>query len=134
MGMVKSPSETDPRLLDFTTRSATEPSPTFLEAARLWNASKTSQGAPSIALPIHGLQTVSATQLWDSPERKKKIATLPKGTPLAQSSMREVSIFSREFWRWARVVVTSGQHAGKTGWVLEADLSRPLELVSAPVW
>ena len=125
-GWSKSPSDGNPRLVDFTTRSSAQPSPAFLEAARLWNASRTSEGAPSIKLPVDGLQTASEnTPLWDSPDGKKKIATLPKGTPLAQVSMREIPMLSRQFWLWARVVVTSGRHARKTGWVREADLLRP---------
>jgi Domain of unknown function (DUF4157) len=125
-GWSKSPSDQGPRLVDFQKVSATEPSPTFQEAARLWNASLTSEGEPSVDLPVGGLTVASANaKLWDSPKMKKRVATLPKGTPLARVRVTELSIFSPEFWRWAKVVVTSGPHARKTGWVREADLSRP---------
>ena len=124
-GWSKNFSDPLPHLMEFKTKSENAPSPIFMEAAKLWNASVTSGKTGSIDIPIDGLRTAKDTQLWNSPDKRKKVATLAKGTLLARTGMPRESIFSPGFWLWAKVTVTGGQHAKKTGWVFEADLFEP---------
>ncbi|MFJ9782904.1 hypothetical protein ACIRSS_25210 [Amycolatopsis sp. NPDC101161] len=112
-------------LVKFEVVSAGVPSPTFLAAARLWNASKTSGDVPSEAVPIAESRkvTAKAARLWDNLATRKTIATLPKGTPLQRLDVRPRSPVPSQSWFWTKVTVTGGAHAGRTGWLWLTDLS-----------
>lgn len=115
-----------PELLKFEAGSAVVPSPAFLAAARLWNDSKTSAGARPEPVPLAETRTVTAksAQLWDSPATRATIVTLPKGTRLQRIDVRPRSAVPSRAWFWAKVAVTHGPHAGRTGWLWLTDLSR----------
>lgn len=112
-------------LLKFEIGSAGVPSPVFLAAAGLWNDSKTSTGARPEAVPIAESRKVKAksAQLWDNPATRKTIATLPKGTPLQRIDIRPRSAMPSQAWFLAKVTVTGGRYAGRTGWLWLTDLS-----------
>jgi len=122
-GWLKNPLDTVPRLMDFKTKSADAPSPIFMEAAKRWNASVTSSQEKSVGVPVDALKTAIETPLWDSPDKRKKVATLARGTRLARLGTSLAPISSLEFWLWAKVTVISGKHAKKVGYVSEADIS-----------
>jgi Domain of unknown function (DUF4157) len=117
-GWKKSVSDKQSQLSDFKTKSDTVASPTLLEAARLWNASVTTENKPTIDLPVDVRVNAPGTGLWDSPDRGKLIAVLAKGTPLGRTAMVDPK---GRVW-WASVVVTGGSHVRKTGWVMEMYL------------
>jgi hypothetical protein len=117
-GWSKKSTDVAPSLMDFKTKSKDVPSPVFIDAARLWNVSVTTEKKDSIDLPVDVRVTSQSAQLWDSPDQRKLIATLPKDTPLGRTA--RVDPKGRTWW--ASVVVTDGQKAGKTGWVKEVDL------------
>jgi hypothetical protein len=118
-GWTKRLSDAQPLLLPFKTRSEELASPTFMEAAKLWNASVTSGKKESIDLPVDLRVTSGSAPLWDSPDKRRKIATLTRGTPLGRTA--RVDQKGRTWW--ASVVVTAGPNDGKTGWVMEVDLA-----------
>jgi hypothetical protein len=115
----------DPALLKFEVVSAGVPSQAFLAAAKLWNDSLTSEGARPEPVPIADNRKVKATsvRLWDNPATRKTIATLPKGTPLQRIDIRPRSLAPSQAWFWAKVTVTGGRYAGRTGWLWLTDLS-----------
>jgi hypothetical protein len=89
-----------------------------MEAAKRWNASRTSDNKQSIELPANQYIKIDrATGLWDSPnEKAKKKAHLAKGTQVQR-------IEGTGHWPpWVNITVTAGPHAGKTGWVKSTDL------------
>jgi hypothetical protein len=51
-GWEKGPKDKDPRLLDFQIKSKGDPSATFMEAAKLWNASKMEDNSDPIKVPM----------------------------------------------------------------------------------
>ena len=95
------------------------PSSVFSEAAKLWNQGSTSEGKPTIALPI-GLPTTyyKDTPLWDSPDQLKKVADLAKDTRLGLTERLDPK---QRVW-WISVIVVSGPHIGKKGWLRGADI------------
>ncbi|WP_155849070.1 hypothetical protein [Amycolatopsis vancoresmycina] len=115
----------DPELLKFEIVSAGVPSPTFLAAAKLWNDSLTSEGARPEPVPIAENRKVKAksAQLWDDPVKRRTIAALPKGTPVQRIDVRPRSSVPSRSWFWAKVTVTGGPDAGRTGWLWLTDLS-----------
>lgn len=117
-GWSKLPGKTPVQQLPFKLKSAAAPSATLLEAARLWNISKTSKGEETIDVPlgVHREATKAVT-LWDSPGGSGKIlAQLPAGTPLSKTTAADPK--SRA--GWIHVVVTgTGKFAGKNGWIKE---------------
>ena len=118
-GWTKRLSDAQPLLLPFKITSEELASPAFMEAAKLWNASVTPEKKESIDLPVDVHITSGSAPLWDSPDKRRKIATLTKGTPLGRTA--RVDPKGRTWW--ASVVVTAGPNAGKTGWVMEVDLA-----------
>jgi hypothetical protein len=104
-------------LFTLKTKSMDVPSPAFLEAARLWNLSVTTEKKPTIDLPINMHVYYDGASLWDNPEGKA-IATLTKDTPLA----RTAKVDSKGRTWWVSVVVTGGPSAGKRGWIKGSDL------------
>jgi hypothetical protein len=117
-GWTKSVADPYPRLLEFKAKSADLPSPVFMEAAKLWNASATTDNKETIDLPIDLHVTSESAQLWESPDQRKKVATLTRNTTLGR--IAKVDRKGR-IW-WASVIVTGGPSTGKTGWIKEADL------------
>jgi hypothetical protein len=107
------------RLLDFKVKSENVPSPVFIEAAKLWNVSVTADKKETIDLPVDVRVTSATAELWDSPDQRKKIATLAKDTPLGRTAM----VDPKGRVGWASVIVTHGKNIGKTGWVKELDLN-----------
>ena len=59
------------------------PSPIFMAAAKRWNASVTSGKEKSVSVPVDELRAAIDTPLWDSPDKRKKVAVLVRGTRLA---------------------------------------------------
>ncbi|MET8849879.1 hypothetical protein [Amycolatopsis sp. NPDC004625] len=114
-----------PALLKFEIGSASVPSPAFLVAARLWNDSTTTTGARPEPVPIAEDRKVKAksARLWDDPVTRRTIATLPKGTPVQRIDIRPRSLVASRAWFWAKVTVTGGRYAGRTGWLWLTDLS-----------
>jgi hypothetical protein len=103
-----------PTLKDFKTKSSTAPSPVFMEAARLWNASTTSDNKPTADLPVDTTWlTPGSVTLWDSPDRRKKIAVLPKNTLLSKTLQGD----PQNRVGWVNVVVLEGANTGKMGWL-----------------
>lgn len=122
-GWLKNPLDSVPHLMDFKTKSADAPSPIFMEAAKRWNASVTSGKEKSVDVPVDALKAAKETPLWDSPDKRKKVATLARGTRLARLGTPQAPIFSLGFWLWAKITVIGGKHAKKVGYVSEADIS-----------
>jgi hypothetical protein len=52
-GWEKGPKDKEPRLLDFKIKSKGDPSSTFMEAAKLWNASKMEDNSDPIKVPMN---------------------------------------------------------------------------------
>jgi hypothetical protein len=123
-GWVKQVLDPLPHVLDLTLTSRNVPSPRFLDAAKAWNASVASGGTKSLELPDEQLHTVpKQTALWDSPARRRKVAALSEHTLLTRSRIPTGSPLSVEAWTFTKVIVTSGPHATKTGWVLESEIA-----------
>ncbi|MFL5383255.1 MAG: DUF4157 domain-containing protein [Longimicrobiaceae bacterium] len=118
-GWARGPRDSSTRLLDFKARPGNVPTPTFMEAARLWNASSSSEGKATTDLPVE-TTTSGISRVWETPERKKAVADLPLGTPV----QRTTDLDPKAPTWMASVVVTGGAHAGKKGWILELDLYR----------
>lgn len=118
-GWARGPSDTTTRLLDFKAKPGNIPTPTFMDAARLWNASTTTEQKDTFDLPVEAT-TSKVSTLWDTFDRGKAIVDLPLGTPVARTSIMAPK--GKSFI--ANVVVTGGAHAGKTGWIMEIDLYR----------
>ena len=117
-GWTKSVADLYPNLLDFKVKSENVPSPIFMEAARLWNVSVTTRKTQSIDVPVDVHITSESAQLWDSPDQRRKVATLTRNTPLGRTA--RVDPKGRTWW--ASVIVIEGPNAGKAGWVKELDL------------
>ena len=117
-GWVRKSASENARLLDFKVKSKNLPSPVFMEAAKLWNASVTTDKKETIDLPVDVRVTSASADLWDSPDQRRKIATLAKGTSLGRTAMVDPK---GRIW-WASVIVTDGKSVGKAGWVKEVDL------------
>jgi hypothetical protein len=118
-GWKKSTSDTAPQGIKFRKKSNDFPSPIFMEAARLWNVSVTSENKETIDLPIGVPVTYKKnTPLWDSPDKRKKIADLAKDTRLGRTERLDPK---QRVW-WTNVIVVRGPHIGKTGWLQEADI------------
>jgi hypothetical protein len=117
-GWTKSVADLYPNLLDFKVKSENVPSPIFMEAARLWNVSVTTRKTQSIDVPVDVHITSESAQLWDSPDQRRKVATLSRNTPLGRTA--RVDPKGRTWW--ASVIVIEGPNAGKAGWVKELDL------------
>jgi hypothetical protein len=124
-GWAKSASDADPHRLTFEARSMDVPTSTFMAAAELWNAGRTSDNAKPDEVPIAGLRKVAAksADLWESRDKRVKIATLAKGTSLEQTDIQLRSMLPSLSWFWTKVTVLSGRQAGKTGWIWNTDLS-----------
>jgi hypothetical protein len=90
-----------------------------MEAAKLWNVSVTTEKKESIDVPVDVHITSESALLWDSPDRRREIATLTKGTPLGRTA--KVDPKGRTWW--TSVIVTGGPNVGKTGWVMEVHLN-----------
>ena len=103
---------------EFKTKSETVASPTFMEAAKLWNVSVTTDNKATIDLPVDVHVTSKSAGLWDSPDQGRIIATLTKDTPLGRTAKVDPK---GRIW-WASVIVTGGPNVGKKGWVKEVDL------------
>ncbi len=119
--------EKTPTLVPFKAKSQDVPTPIFTEAAKLWNASKSSEGQESVHVPLD-IQIVSErADLWDSPAQHKKVATLPRGTQLQQIPKVDPKAGNE----WTSVRVTDGPNAGKTGWVRNIDYNVILATAAA---
>jgi hypothetical protein len=106
-----------PTKLPFAPASTYSPGPDFLEAARLWSISKTRQGEPTIHLPTVAVKyTTKKTKLVDDPAniRGKSLAVLDINTVVQVTEKTDPAHKA-----WDNVVVVSGAHAGKIGWVSE---------------
>ena len=78
----------------------------------------TTENKATIGLPVDVRVTTSkSAELWDSPDQRRRIATLTKNTPLGRTAKVDPK---GRVW-WASVIVTHG-NSGKTGWVKEVDL------------
>ena len=120
-GWARSISDPQTRLMDFKTKSKDVPTPIFLEAARLWNVSVTSDEKETIDLPTDiPTTTADNTVLWDSPDKRKDVASLARGTPLRRTGKADPE--KRSYW--ASVIVLGGPHVGKSGWVMEMYMTR----------
>ena len=86
-GWVRKSASENARLLDFKVKSKNLPSPVFMEVAKLWNASATTDKKETIDLPVEVRVTSASADLWDSPDQRRKIATLAKGTSLGRTAM-----------------------------------------------
>jgi len=117
-GWKRSVSDERTHLSEFKTKSETVASPTFMEAAKLWNVSVTTEKKATIDLPVDVHVTSKSAGLWDSPDQGRMIATLTKDTPLGRTAKVDPK---GRIW-WASVIVTGGPNVGKTGWVKEVDL------------
>jgi hypothetical protein len=110
-GWWRLPSETFTHLA-FGKKADAAASPAFMKAARLWNTSETSEGKPTIDLPVDVHVHQDGTPLWESPEGKT-IGALDRSTPLGRTARIDPKGRS---W-WISVIVIDGPNAGKTGWV-----------------
>ncbi len=117
-GWTKAAADFSPSLVEFKAKSKDLPSPDFMEAGKLWNASVTTDNKETIDLPVDLRVTSKSAQLWASPDKRKKIAVLAKDTPLGR--IAKVDRKGR-IW-WASVIVTGGPSKDKTGWIKEDDL------------
>ena len=121
-GFTKEFGETEAKLIPFQLSSDAAPSATFFEAAKLWNASKTTASELSLPLPISGNRFVkAATNLRSSPG-KGEIAKLELNTTveiLDDSSKKD----------WVKVIVTGGAHSGKMGWLKAAEMATVRQIV-----
>jgi uncharacterized protein DUF4157 len=117
-GWKRSVSDEGTHLSEFKTKSETVASPTFIEAAKLWNVSVTTENKATIGLPVDVHVTSQRADLWDSPDQRRRIAILTKDTPLGRTAKVDPK---GRIW-WASVIVTGGPNVGKTGWVKEVDL------------
>lgn len=117
-GWTRTVADRHTKLLEFKAKSADLPSPVFMKAAKLWNASVTTDKKATIDLPVDLHVTSESAQLWASPDRRKKIAILTKDTPLG----RIAKVDRKGRIGWASVIVTGGPSARKTGWIKEVDL------------
>lgn len=107
-GWTKSVADLKPNLLEFKTKSENVPSSIFMEAAKLWNVSVTTDQKDSIDLPVDVHITSESASLWDSPDQRKKITTLTKDTPLGRIAKVDPK---RRTW-WASVIVKGGPNVG----------------------
>lgn len=117
-GWSKSVSDANPHVTDFKPKSENVPSAIFMEAARLWNVSQTSDGEDTIDLPLDTPTIQTKAVLWDGPDKRKKLADLAKGTRVGRMAQKDPKNRSG----WTGVIVISGAHVGKTGWIAEGDL------------
>lgn len=118
-GWARRPDEAYTRLTPFKAKSKNVPSPAFLDAARRFNVSKTSDQKESIDLPVDELFTVDkTTRLFDGPDLGRAIATLARGTALGRTALPDPK---NRTWLTS-VIVTSGPHLGKKGWIRGVDL------------
>ena len=117
-GWKRSISDEGTHLSEFKTKSETVASPTFIEAAKLWNVSVTTENKATIGLPGDVHVTSQRADLWDIPDQRRRIAILTKDTPLGRTAKVDPK---GRIW-WASVIVTGGPNVGKTGWVKEVDL------------
>lgn len=117
-----------PTKLPFTLGSKYFSGPDFPEAARLWNVSKTGQTQqtqPVIQLPIVAVRyTTTKSKLVSDPAN-------PAKNPLTLDSNTAVEVTERTdpaHKDWQNVVVVSGLHAGKMGWIKErlSESSAPM--------
>jgi hypothetical protein len=117
-GWSKSKADAKPYVTEFKPKSETVPSATFLESARLWNLSQTSDARDTIDLPLETPTIQTNTALWDGPDKRKKLADLAKGTRVGRTALKD----PKNRAGWTDVTVISGAHVGKTGWITDADL------------
>lgn len=124
-GWNKSSSDDKVTLVPFRLLRESTPSAEFGEAAKLWNASKTTNDEPSIGLPMVAemFTTPKKATLMDSPDKGKSLANLDINTRVEVTDKTDSAHKD-----WRNVVVVSGPSAGKVGWVKQESLSdRPTE-------
>ena len=122
-GWKKSGSDDKATLIPFRLIREATPSQDFGEAAKLCNASKTSNDEPSISLPLTAemFTTPKKAALMDSPDKKKSSANLDTDT-----RVEVMDTIDDKHKDWRNVVVVSGPSAGKVGWLkLESLSDRP---------
>lgn len=91
------------------------PSSTFMKAAELWNASKTSSGANTVNLPIEDVQLISNPAgvniglgpVYTHLPMGTRVVVMPGFPSMLESNIR----------------VVDGPHTGETGKILNADMS-----------
>jgi hypothetical protein len=125
-GWTRKPSQR-PKKLPFAPASTYSPGQDFLEAARLWNISKTSQGEATIHLPSVAVKyTTKKTKLVDDPAKPGKKGAVE----LAINTAVEVTERTDPAHKaWQNVIVASGADAGKTGWVSEPLSDTPMPIM-----
>jgi hypothetical protein len=96
------------------------PSEEFRGASELWNASKTDQGGPRIALPIALGKYVArtGTPLMQRADGGKQVALLELNIRVETTGQSDP-----KHPEWSSVIVTQGSHTGKQGWVKTVVLS-----------
>ncbi len=122
-GWKKSSSDDKATLIPFRLKREATPSPDFEAAAKLYNASKTSNDEASIGLPLTAemFTTPKKAALMDSPDKKKSSANLDTDT-----RVEVMDTIDDKHKDWRNVVVVSGPSAGKVGWIkLESLSDRP---------
>jgi hypothetical protein len=78
---------------------------------------------PTVNLPFPDVTTSQQhTPLWDSPDGKR-VADLAAGTGLGRTERVDPK---QRVW-WTFVIVLSGPHRGKQGWLREVDIYRGTE-------
>jgi hypothetical protein len=126
-GWYMNPGDKYAHLLEFKGKSKDAPSAIFGEAARLWNASRTTLDQPTIDVPSTDVYRISAaTELWQG-MGTGKIGILSKNTRVELTEKREPN--SPAFW--LNVVVVSGPLTGRMGWLAGTKLT-PAETMAAP--
>jgi KOW motif len=89
----------------------------FVDAARLWDASNTSRGEPTIHLPtVAVMYTTKTTKLVDDPAKPTKKGAIELDINTRVEVTERIDPAHKT---WQNVMVVSGTHAGKTGWVGE---------------
>ena len=122
-GWKKSGSDDEASLIPFRLIRETTPSSDFGEAAKLWNASKTSNDEPSIGLPLTAemFTTPKKAALMDGPDKGKSLGNLD-----ANTGVEVMDTIDDKHKDWRNVVVVGGPLAGKVGWLkLESLSDRP---------
>jgi hypothetical protein len=104
---------------NFSTK-AVAPSNTFFNTVALWNQSQTIFGAQSLPLPSFEAQylKLEKTPLLDNPSKGRTLGELKLNTQLGVTDQTDSA-----FPDWRKVVVVTGDHRGKVGWLQRDALS-----------
>jgi hypothetical protein len=127
-GWTRQPSQ-PPKKLEFGAAGLVPGGPDFLEAARLFDVSTTSQGQKTIHLPtVQVVYTTKKTKLVADPGKPGARGTVE----LEANTRLEVTEETDPAHKgWQHVIVVGGRYAGKPGWVNE-PLSDSPSLIITP--